>query len=46
MSKANQVLLDPDILVGADLNAWISRGGGEGLTAALNDPEGVIPIVE
>ena len=28
MNKANQVLLNPDILVGADLDAWISHGGG------------------
>jgi NADH-quinone oxidoreductase subunit F len=46
MNNANQVLLNPDILVGADLDAWISQGGGAGLAAALDDPEGVIRIIE
>ena len=46
MTKANQVLLNPDILVGADLDGWISQGGGAGVTAALDDPEGVIRIIE
>jgi NADH-quinone oxidoreductase subunit F len=46
MNTANQVLLNPDILVGADLDAWISHDGGAGLTAALDDPEGVIRIIE
>jgi NADH-quinone oxidoreductase subunit F len=46
MNTANQVLLKPDILVGADLDAWISQGGGAGLSAALDDPEGVIRIIE
>ena len=46
MNKANQVLLNPDILVGADLDGWISQGGGAGVTAALDDPEGVIRIIE
>jgi NADH-quinone oxidoreductase subunit F len=46
MNTANQVLLNPDILVGADLDAWISQSGGAGLAAALDDPEGVIRIIE
>ena len=35
MDKLNQVLLNEDIQVGADLDAWLSHGGGEGLAAAL-----------
>lgn len=46
MNKPNQVLLKEDVLVGADLDAWVSRGGGEGLAAALRDPEAVIPVLE
>ena len=40
MDKLNQVLLHKDILVGADLDAWLSHGGGEGLAKALDAPEG------
>jgi len=31
MEKLNQVLLNEDIRVGADLDAWFARGGGEEL---------------
>jgi NADH-quinone oxidoreductase subunit F len=31
MEQLNQVLLRDDIRVGADLDAWLARGGGEGL---------------
>ena len=46
MDKLNQVLLHKDILVGADLDAWLSNGGGEGLAKALDAPEEVIRIIE
>ncbi|WP_019450925.1 NADH-ubiquinone oxidoreductase-F iron-sulfur binding region domain-containing protein [Cupriavidus sp. BIS7] len=42
MDKLNQVLLKQDIRVGADLDAWLARGGGEGLARALKDPLAVI----
>ena len=45
MAKLNQVLLRDEIRVGADLAAWLARGGGEGLARALQDPEGVIPAI-
>jgi len=34
-TQPNQVLLRPDRLVGADLNAWLAAGGGSGLQNAL-----------
>jgi len=46
MHKSNQVLLKDDIRVGADLAAWLSRGGGEGLAKALREPDAVIPKIE
>lgn len=46
MNKPNQVLLNEDILVGADLAAWVARGGGEGLAKALQAPAAVIPEIE
>lgn len=46
MTKANQVLLKEESRVGADLSAWLSLGGGEGLARALSEPEAVIPQVE
>ncbi|KDR38072.1 complex I 51 kDa subunit family protein [Caballeronia glathei] len=42
MDKLNQVLLKNDIRVGADLDAWLARGGGEGLARALQDPAAII----
>jgi NADH-quinone oxidoreductase subunit F len=42
MEKPNQVLLRDDIRVGADLYAWLARGGGEGLAKALQDPGAII----
>ncbi|SIT36200.1 NADH-quinone oxidoreductase subunit F 2 [Paraburkholderia ribeironis] len=42
MEKLNQVLLKDDIRVGADLDAWLARGGGEGLANALQDPHVII----
>jgi len=46
MPKPNQVLLKEDILVGADLGAWLARGGGAGLAQALRAPAAVIPEIE
>src|SRR5574337_1169903 len=42
MESLNQVLLREDIRVGADLDAWLAHGGGEGLAKALQDPDAVI----
>lgn len=42
MEKLNQVLLKDEIRVGADLDAWLARGGGEGLAKALSDPGAII----
>jgi NADH-quinone oxidoreductase subunit F len=42
VDKLNQVLLKDDIRVGADLDAWLARGGGEGLANALRDPDAII----
>lgn len=39
------VLTHPAICVGADLDAWLAQGGGEGLTRALQDPACVIPLL-
>ena len=36
--QANQVLLNPNRLVGADLDGWLAVGGGKGLQAALDNP--------
>src|SRR6516225_2510751 len=46
MEKLNQVLLNEDIRVGADLDAWFARGGGEGLAKALGDPTAIIAQIE
>jgi len=45
MDTLNQVLLKDDIRVGADLDAWLARGGGEGLAQALRDPGAVIATI-
>jgi NADH-quinone oxidoreductase subunit F len=42
MQALNQVLLRDDIRVGADLDAWLAHGGGEGLARALHEPEAII----
>lgn len=46
MNELNQVLLHPSRLIGADLNAWLQVGGGEGLRQALAQPENIIAILE
>ncbi|ABF11166.1 NADH-quinone oxidoreductase subunit F [Cupriavidus metallidurans] len=46
MEKLNQVLLRDDVRVGADLEAWLAIGGGEGLAKALCDPGAVIGEIE
>jgi len=45
MQLANQVLMRPDIAVGADLPAWIACGGGAALAQALRAPETVIATI-
>lgn len=40
------VLTAEHIQVGANLAAWLSAGGGEGLHRALADPAGIIPTIE
>ena len=42
MHEANQNLLHPSRQVGADLDAWLKVGGGEGLKAALADPDNIV----
>ncbi|MCC8392408.1 SLBB domain-containing protein [Paraburkholderia sp. MMS20-SJTR3] len=42
MDKPNQVLLRDEIRVGADLDAWLARGGGVGLSRALDDRAAVL----
>lgn len=44
--RLNQVLLRDEIRVGADLQAWLQRGGGAGLANALAAPEQVIATIE
>lgn len=44
--QVNQVLLHEDNLVGADLEAWIARGGGEGLARASASPADILSILE
>jgi NADH-quinone oxidoreductase subunit F len=46
MDKLNQVLLNKDIDLGADLGAWFVYGGGRGLANALRDPDSVIKTIE
>ena len=46
MSKLNQVLLHEDIRIGADLEAWLSSIGGDGLKKALKDPDSLIPLIK
>ncbi|BCG03948.1 hypothetical protein PPGU19_085160 (plasmid) [Paraburkholderia sp. PGU19] len=42
MNMLNQTLLRVDSCVGADLDGWLARGGGEGLSRALDDPAAVV----
>jgi len=42
VDNLNQVLLREDIRIGADLDAWLARGGGDGLARALQDPGAII----
>ena len=42
----NQVLLRQEIRVGADLDAWLAHGGGDGLKQALAAPGQVIAAIE
>jgi NADH-quinone oxidoreductase subunit F len=46
MKPLNQVLLREEIRVGADLDAWIAQGGGEGLKKALEDTSALIPLIK
>jgi NADH-quinone oxidoreductase subunit F len=41
----NQVLLKPEVRVGADLAGWFAQGGGEGLANALRDPQAILPLI-
>ena len=45
MANLNHVLLREDIRVGADLDAWLARGGSEGLANALRDPAAILPVI-
>jgi NADH-quinone oxidoreductase subunit F len=45
MQLTNQVLMRPDIAVGADLPAWIACGGGAALAQALRAPDTVIATI-
>lgn len=45
MDKLNQVLLRDEIRVGANLDAWLALGGGEGLARALGDPGAIIAAI-
>jgi hypothetical protein len=42
MEKLNQVLLNPAVQVGPNLDAWLQAGGGLGLQAALKAPSTII----
>ncbi len=43
--RLNPVLLRPEARVGADLDAWLAHGGGEGLAKALAAPASVIAAI-
>ena len=45
MDQPNQFLMQDASRVGADLGAWLARGGGEGLTRALREPDAIIPAL-
>lgn len=42
----NQVLLHADSRIGADLSLWLEGKGGKGLTAAIKEPEAIIPMIK
>lgn len=42
----NQVLLNNKNRVGADLPLWLDGWGGEGIKAALENPENIIPMIK
>ncbi|CAG9274788.1 NADH-quinone oxidoreductase subunit F 2 [Paraburkholderia unamae] len=42
MDELNQNLMRDEIRVGANLDAWLAHGGGEGLAKALQDPAAII----
>ncbi len=44
--KLNQVLMHENHLVGANLQAWLAGGGGQGLANAAKNPAGIIPTLE
>ena len=46
MQKLNQLLLHPSRQVGADLIAWLGAGGGEGLLAAMENPQNIVPSLQ
>ena len=46
MQKLNQLLLHPSRQVGADLIAWLGAGGGEGLLAAMENPQSIVPTLQ
>jgi NADH-quinone oxidoreductase subunit F len=46
MSQLNQVLFHENSRVGADMAAWLSTIGGQGLTRALDDPAAIIPVIK
>jgi NADH-quinone oxidoreductase subunit F len=45
MDTLNQVLLRDEIRVGANLDAWLALGGGEGLARALDAPDAIIAAI-
>ncbi|MCB0165416.1 MAG: SLBB domain-containing protein, partial [Anaerolineae bacterium] len=45
-NQLNQVLLHQENQVGANLEAWLANGGGEGLQNALDAPEALIKTIE
>ncbi|MFS8931638.1 NADH-quinone oxidoreductase subunit F 2 [Cupriavidus taiwanensis] len=46
MEQLNEVLINEDIRVGANLDAWLARGGGEGLAQALREPDAIIAEIK
>ena len=44
--QLNQVVLHEDNLLGADLKAWLAGNGGQGLTNAARNPDGIISVLE
>lgn len=46
MADFEPVLLHPSRQVGADLDAWLAAGGGQGLQAALAQPDAVIGTLQ